>query len=95
MNNKGYIPKRGTPLASASDKGREGECTAVLGSMTAALQAQRVLAQAAVFTSVTKISSSQSTKGCAYGITYPCAQKENVRTILSRAQVTVKKYLGG
>ncbi|MBQ9780789.1 MAG: DUF3343 domain-containing protein [Clostridia bacterium] len=95
MNNKGYDSRRGTPLTSAYSDGREGECVAVLGTMTAALQAQKVLAQAAVFTSVTKISSSKSAKGCAYGISYPCAQKENVRTILSRAQITVKKYLGG
>ena len=72
-----------------------GECTAVLGTMTAALQAQRTLSNAAIHAAVIKISSSKSAKGCAYGITFACAQTELVRTVLGRAGISVKKYMGG
>ena len=74
---------------------RRGECTAVLGSMTIALQAEKALANAAIHANVTKVSSSGSEKGCAYGITYPCAQEENVRVILARSGLAVKQYKGG
>ncbi len=98
MHNRGYGPEHGTPPTypfPTSEAEDRGTCTAVLGTMTNALQAQRVLANAAIHSSVTKISSSMSAKGCAYGITYPCAQERHVRAILSHANITVKKYMGG
>ncbi len=70
-------------------------CTAVLGTMTQAMQAERVLSNATIHATVTKISSSKSSKGCTYGVTFPCAQESHVRDILFRAGVTVKKYMGG
>lgn len=97
MHNRGYEQRHGTPPTypfPASEDEDRGTCTAVLGTTTNALQAQRVLANAAIHSSVTKISS-MSAKGCAYGITYPCAQERHVRTILSQANITVKKYMGG
>lgn len=98
MHHKGYDRAYGTPPVDPNAHGdprARGECTAVLGNMTAALQAQRALSQAAIYSTVTKVSSSKQTSGCAYGIIYPCAQEKNVRTVLSRADITVKKYLGG
>lgn len=98
MYNKGYESRHGTPLSheSTEDATRgTGECIAVLGTMTSALQAQKALANAAIFTSVTKVSSSKSTKGCTYGVSYPCVQDKNVRTILARGDLAVKKYMGG
>ena len=90
MNQKGYgtggRPQNGRGSSS------EGECVAVMGSMTSALQAQKALANAAIFVSVTKISSSGSGRGCAYGVTYPCVQDKNVRTVLARSGLAVKKY---
>ena len=98
MHNKGYGSDHRTPPSHGlSEEGRHGtgECIAVLGTMTNALQAQKALANAAIFSSVTKISSSQSAKGCTYGVAYPCIQDKNVRTILARTDLAVKKYLGG
>ncbi len=98
MYNKGYDSDRGTPLSPAFKEEAAqgtGECIAVLGTMTNALQAQKTLANAAIFASITKISSSKSAKGCTYGVSYPCIQDKNVRTILARSDLAVKKYMGG
>ncbi len=85
---------------STRDPSRGGEistglCTAVIGSMTQAMKAQTILAEAAIRASLTKISSSKATGGCAYGVDFPCAQSGNVRIILEQAGVRVREYLKG
>ena len=72
-----------------------GICTAVIGSMTLAMRAQSLLAEAAIRASVVKVSSSQSRNGCAYGVDFPCTQTANVRAVLSAAGVRVREYLQG
>ena len=72
-----------------------GSCTAVIGSMTGAMKAQSILAEAAIRASVVKISSAKATGGCAYGVDFPCTQSANVRTVLDRAGVRVREYLQG
>ncbi|MBQ1981645.1 MAG: hypothetical protein IIV80_03490 [Clostridia bacterium] len=72
-----------------------GTCTAVIGSMTQALRAQNLLADAAIRSTVTKISSSETRGGCAYGVDYPCTQAANVRTVLESAGLRVRQYLQG
>ncbi len=71
-----------------------GTCTAVIGSMTLAMKAQSVLADAAIRTNIAKISSSEARGGCAYGVDFPCTQSANVKLILSRAGVRVRQYIG-
>lgn len=97
MHNRGYDSKHGASSSPTTAHRAEdgGECTAVLGTMTNALQAQRALANATIYASVIKISSSQSAKGCTYGISYPCSQDHHVRMVLSNADIHVKKYMGG
>jgi hypothetical protein len=68
-------------------------CTAVIGSMTQAMKAQSVLSEAAIRSTLTKISSSRTHNGCAYGVDFPCTQSGNVRTVLERAGVRVRDYL--
>ncbi len=68
-------------------------CTAVIGSMTQAMQAQSVLADAAIHVEIAKISSSVTHNGCAYGVDFPCTREANVRTVLARAGVRVRQYL--
>ena len=79
---------RGTPLSS-------GLCTAVIGSMTQAMKAQTVLSEASIRATLTKISSSKTMGGCAYGVDFPCTQSGNVRMILDRAGIRVREYLQG
>ena len=95
--NSGSDPGRGrtAPLSGSSAAGsfNAGVCTAVIGSMTQAMKAQSLLAEAAIHASLTKISSGRTSGGCAYGIDFPCTQSRNVRMILQRAGVRVREYL--
>ncbi len=70
-----------------------GTCTAVIGSMTQAMKAQSLLAEAAIRAAVVKVSSAKTTGGCAYGVDFPCTQSANVRTVLEQAGVRVREYL--
>ena len=68
------------------------KCLAVIGSMTQAMRAQKVLAGAAVRADVVKADSAHTRRGCAYALSYPCAQENNVRTILAGAGIRVRDY---
>ena len=70
-----------------------GICTAVIGSMTQAMRAQSVLADTAIRASITKISSTMTHNGCAYGVVFPCTQNRNARMVLNRAGIKVRQYL--
>ena len=72
-----------------------GTCTAVIGSMTGAMRAQSILAEAAIRAVVVKVNSSKSTGGCAYGVDFPCTQMSNAKTVLNRSGVRVREYLQG
>lgn len=77
------------------DDATRGTCTAVIGSMTQAMRAQSILAEAAIRAMVVKVSSAKNTGGCAYGVDFPCTQTSNARTVLQRAGVRVREYLQG
>ena len=67
-------------------------CLAVMGSMTQAMRAQKVLAVAAVRAEVVKADSTHTRRGCAYALSYPCSQENNVRTILAGASIRVRDF---
>lgn len=71
------------------------DCFAVIGSMTQAIRAQRVLASAAIRAEVVKADEGGSRHGCAYALSYPCAQGANVRLVLKSGGVRVRAYHGG
>ena len=64
------------------------ECVAGVGTLTQAMQAQSVLASAAVRVEVVKADSRRH--GCAYAIQYPCEQEGNVRAILRNANIRLR-----
>ena len=68
------------------------ECLAVMGSMTQAMRAQKVLAGAAVRADIVKADSAHTNRGCAYALSYPCSQENNVRTILSSYGIRVRDF---
>ena len=70
-------------------------CTAVIGSVTAAMKAQKALASAAIRSTVVKLDSSVTNKGCAYGVEYDCKQSSNVRATLNSAGIRVSRYTDG
>ena len=88
------MPRNGG-RGQAYDDPPRGSCTAVIGSMTGAMRAQSILAEAAIRAVVVKVSSSKSTGGCAYGVDFPCTQMSNAKAILSHAGVRVREYLQG
>lgn len=67
-------------------------CLAVIGSMTQTLRAQKVLSDAAVRAEVVKADSDHTRRGCAYALSYPCSQENNVRTILSSAGIRARDF---
>ena len=69
-------------------------CVAMIGSMTQALRAQRVLANAALRAEIVKADSALTRRGCAYALSYSCNQDGNVRTILENAGIRVRGFYG-
>ena len=68
-------------------------CTAVTGSMTMAMKAQRALAKEAIRATVVKVSKSTSNTGCIYGIEFDISLLGKVRVVLENAGVDVREYL--
>ena len=68
-------------------------CTAILGAMTKAMQAEKALLEASIRATVTKVSSSAHASGCVYGVAYACNQDSIVREVLSSAGIRVRGYL--
>ncbi len=69
------------------------DCSADLGSVTAAMKAQRALAEAAIQSTVIKSESSSRRSGCTYGIRFSCLQGRNVRAVLEAAHIPVKQWI--
>lgn len=67
-------------------------CTAVIGSMTWAMRAQKALAVEAIPSTVVKTEERRGSKGCVYGINYACAYSDNVRRILESAKISVREW---
>jgi len=67
-------------------------CSAVIGSVTEALKAQQVLASDAIPSEVIKAERVGGRKGCIYGISFSCAQENNVRATLGAAKINVREW---
>lgn len=70
-------------------------CTASFPSMTRALGAQRALAHAAIPARLVRLRAEMTTRGCAYGLEFACAQMQNVKTILGAADLSPGRYFPG
>lgn len=68
---------------------------AAFNSMTAVIGAQRVLSGAAIRSSVVKLNANQSTRGCAYGLEFSSAQRQNVEALFASRGISVSSYIGG
>lgn len=71
------------------------DCTAIIGSMTTALKAQKTLIGASIRSTVVKLDSSVTHRGCAYGLAFDCNQYSNIRYILESSNIRVSRYLMG
>ena len=64
-------------------------CTASLGSMTLAIKARRLLAQNGIEVKVKKLGEKNETRGCVYGIEYPCSLSGNILSIIRSSGIEV------
>ncbi len=71
------------------------ECSAVIGSMTQAMNAQKALERAAIPARVEKADSSATRRGCAYAVTYDCSWEGAVREVLRRSGIAIHSGMGG
>ena len=62
-------------------------CTIVTGSITSATKAQKVLSSSAIKSTIVKLDSSTTHRGCAYGIEIDCNQLSNARYILTNSNI--------
>ena len=67
-------------------------CAVAIGSVTQAMKAQKILANAAIPSSVIKYEASSGIKGCIYGLSFSCAQARNARTVLDGAGVRARQW---
>ena len=67
------------------------KCTVTLGSVTYAEKAMRALASAAIYSEIVKLDESRS-RGCIYGLEFPCSQTDNVRAVLKQAGIKTKSF---
>ena len=65
-------------------------CAASVGSMTIALKAKRYLSARGIEVNVRKLSTSSSSRGCIFGIEYPCELSGNILSLLRDAGIEVK-----
>ena len=70
------------------------KCSAEIGSMTQAIKAQRALADSAIPAEVIK-NTSKMGRGCVYGLSFSCAQRENVENIFGRYGIRVREWTRG
>lgn len=70
-----------------------GGCSVAIGAITQGLRAQKILAAAAIPTTVIKYeNNSRNSKGCIYGLSFSCAQSNNVKMVLERERIRVKQW---
>ena len=70
----------------------EEKGVAAIGSMTAAIKAQRALAASGITVEIISLSPGETRRGCAYGIEYPLRLDTNVRNALRAARISVSQY---
>ena len=72
-----------------------GTCVAAIGSMTAAVGAQRTLASSGIESEVVALAPEQTTRGCAWGVEFDAALERAVRATLRYARISVSQYIRG
>lgn len=71
-------------------------CSIAIGSLTNAMNAQKILSAAAIPSAVIKYDEQNGGgRGCVYGLSFSCAQSNNVRSVLASAGIKVRKWNTG
>lgn len=72
------------------EKSNEEKCFALIGPITQAIRAQKLLAAAGLYVQIIKADTISAKYGCAYAIEYSCHMEERVRQILRKEEIHVK-----
>ena len=67
-------------------------CAAATGSMTIAIKARRTLSAEGISVSVKKLSGGNDSRGCIYGIEYPCELSGNVLSLLRERGIDAELF---
>ena len=70
-------------------------CYCTVGSVTLTMRAQGVLRSASIRSQVVSADADHAAKGCAYALSYPCAQQALVRHVLENAGIQVRSFYRG
>ena len=68
-------------------------CVAAIGSMTLCLKAERMLLASGIRAHVISLSPGETRRGCAFGVAFSCADRNNVATLLRSQKFPVSEYL--
>jgi hypothetical protein len=68
-------------------------CIAAMGSLTLSLKAQQLLRQAGASIEVVSLLREETRQGCAYGISFPCTERNRIRAILAAGHLTPTQYV--
>ena len=72
------------------------ECSAEIGSVTQAMNAQKALSAAAIPSEIVKGESARAhSHGCVYSVSFPCPHTNNVRAVLMAANIKVRAWNDG
>lgn len=67
-------------------------CAVSTGSMTMAIKARRALSAVGISVSVKKLSGGSDSRGCIYGIEYPCELSGNIISVLESRGIDAKLF---
>ena len=67
-------------------------CAASTGSMTMAIKARRALSQSGITVNVKKLSGGSDSRGCIYGIEYPCELSGNILSLLQSRGISAELF---
>ncbi len=67
-------------------------CAASTGSMTIAIKARRALSAGGISVSVKKLSGGKDSRGCIYGIEYPCELSGNILSLLRERGIEAELF---
>ena len=67
-------------------------CAASTGSMTIAIKARRALSQSGITVNVKKLSGGNDSRGCIYGIEYPCELSGNILSLLKSRGINAELF---
>ena len=63
------------------------DCRFIIGSVTQAMKAKRILSAHSIATEVAKFGNTQNNTGCTYGIYFRCEHQRNVTSLLQKDNI--------